>query len=216
MILTMFSAFEETLLGFAEHLPLPVFAAIASFLEEVIAPIPSGPVMLATGSLAALQDYTLIGLIGLATIAAIGKLGGALVVYRIADTAEDIFSSRFARSFGVSAQHIEKLGARLGNGLRDYVILTLLRALPIIPSVVLSVGGGVLKIPLRLFIVSTLIGSIIRDALFIYFGYVGLESTARFIEQLDSVESVVLYTSGAIVFAALVVGFAYAHSKRAR
>lgn len=210
----MFTALEETVLGFATHVPLPVFAAVASFLEEVVAPIPSGPVMLLSGSLAALQDYTLVALLGLALIAAIGKLAGALVVYWIADTAEDIFSGRFASWFGISATQIQSFGTRLGNGPRDYVVFTLLRALPIIPSVVLSIGGGALKMPLPLFITGTLIGSVIRDAFFLYVGYVGLESVQHILDSMDSIEDVVLYGTIAAVIATFAVAFVLARRKK--
>lgn len=211
----MFSRLEELLLSSAEALPLPAFAALSSFLEEVIAPIPSGPVMLVTGSLAQMQDYTLLLLFMLAGVAAVGKLAGALVVYTIADKAEDVFSGRFGKFFGVSSADLERLGARLGNGPRDYLIFTVLRALPIIPSVVLSLGGGALKIPLPLFITATLIGSIIRDAFFLYIGYVGYQEAQVFLDYLDHIESAVLYgTAGAV--AAIAILLFFWHRRRSR
>lgn len=209
----MFSALEAWLLSLAETLPLPVFAAVASFLEEIVAPIPSGPVMLITGSLASIQEYSLFLLLVLAFVAAIGKLAGSLVVYAIADKAEDVFSGRFGKFFGVSPSDLERLGARFGNGLRDYVLFTVLRALPIVPSVVLSLGGGALKLPLPLFITGTLIGSTIRDAFFLYFGYLGYQETMRFLTDLDRIESILLYGSAAIVVA-LFIGLFIWHQRR--
>lgn len=199
----MFKELETTLLSYADILPLPVFAALSSFAEEIIAPIPSGPVMLVMGSLAQVQGYSLVALFLLSLAAAGGKLAGALVVYLVADKAEDIVTHRFARYLGISHEQIESFGKRLGNGWRDYVLLTVLRALPFVPSAIISAGSGVLKIPLRLFLVATFVGSTLRDAFFMYIGYIGLSGAETLIGRLDSVESVlqVLIIAGVVVAA---------------
>ncbi len=186
----MFHQLEAIILSYAEILPLPLFAAISSFAEEIIAPIPSGPVMLVMGSLAQLQGYDLLGLAFLTLCAAIGKLIGSLVVYTIADKAEDILSGRFAKFIGVTHAQIEGFGKRLGNGWKDYVLLTVFRMLPFVPSAVISIGAGVLKVPLRLYIISTFIGSILRDAAFIYVGYIGLTGAEQILSKFDTVESI--------------------------
>ncbi|MEK7101297.1 MAG: hypothetical protein AAB921_04355, partial [Patescibacteria group bacterium] len=112
----MFTTLEAALLSFAQAMPLPLFALIASFVEEVIAPIPSGAVLLLIGSLAQLQSYSLVALLFLVLLAAAGKLIGALVIYVVADRAEDIVMARFSRFFGVTHEDIEKFGARFGMG----------------------------------------------------------------------------------------------------
>ncbi len=187
----MFTTLEAALLSFAQAMPLPLFALIASFVEEVIAPIPSGAVLLLIGSLAQLQSYSLVALLFLVLLAAAGKLIGALVIYVVADRAEDIVMARFSRFFGVTHEDIEKFGARFGKGWKDYVLLTLLRALPIIPSAVLSVGAGVLRIPLRVFMVATVVGSIMRDSIFIAIGYGGFAAAALVLTSLSGYESAV-------------------------
>lgn len=187
----MFTTLEAALLSFAQAMPLPLFALIASFVEEVIAPIPSGAVLLLIGSLAQLQSYSLVALLFLVLLAATGKLIGALIIYIVADRAEDIVMARFSRFFGVTHEDIEKFGARFGKGWKDYVLLTLLRALPILPSAVLSVGAGVLRIPLRVFIVATVVGSIMRDSIFIAIGYGGFAAAALVLTSLSGYESAV-------------------------
>lgn len=185
----MFAYLEAQVLSLATLLPLPVFAALSSFIEEIVAPIPSGPVMLVMGSLAQVQGYSLLALFGLVLTATFGKLCGALVVYVIADKAEDILTGRFARFFGVTHAQIEAFGTRLGNGWRDYVLLTLLRTLPFVPSIVVSFGAGALKIPLRLFIIATIIGTILRDSFFLYLGYAGITAAEGLIERFSTIES---------------------------
>jgi membrane protein DedA with SNARE-associated domain len=211
----MFSQLEALLISYAGVMPLPLFAAIASFAEEIVAPIPSGPVMLVMGSLASVQEYALPALAGLALAAAAGKLAGSLVVYVIADKAEDVIAARFAKFFGISHAQIESFGKRLGNGWKDYVLLTLLRALPFVPSAVISAGSGVLKVRLRLFIVATLVGSVVRDFIFLYVGYVGLAGASELISRFDTVESLL---QAAIIAGVVIAGavYLYLHQKRLR
>lgn len=211
----MFSQLEALLISYAGILPLPVFAAVASFAEEIVAPIPSGPVMLVMGSLAAVQGYALPALAGLAVTAAAGKLAGALVVYVVADKAEDVILTRFAKFFGITHAQIESFGNRLGNGWKDYVLLTLLRALPFVPSAVISAGSGLLKVRLRLFVVATFLGSILRDFAFLYVGFIGLESATMLVSQFDTAESLL---QAAIVAGVIVAGaiYLYMHQKHVR
>lgn len=203
----MFAYLEELLLSLAFLMPLPLFAAVSSFIEEVAAPIPSGPVMLVMGSLAQLQGYSLVMLFGLALATTIGKLFGALVIYVIADKTEDIVLGRFAKFFGITHKQIESFGARLGNGWRDYVLLTILRALPFVPSVVISFGAGALKIPVRLFIITTIIGTVIRDSFFLYLGYAGIGAAEELLSRFSTIESMIQVFIAAILviaFAALI------------
>lgn len=199
----MFEHLEELILSFATLMPLPLFAALSSFAEEILAPIPSGPVILVMGTLAQVQGYSLVALFGLSIAATFGKLLGALVVYVIADKTEDVLTGRFAKFFGITHAQIESFGNRLGNGWKDYALLTLLRTLPFVPSVVVSFGAGALKIPLRLFIVATVIGSILRDSFFLYLGYAGIGAAEQLLEQFSTIETILQVTIAAGVVIAL-------------
>lgn len=188
----MFHQLEAFLIAHADSMPLFLFAPLASFAEELIAPIPSGPVMMVMGSLAAIQGYPLAVLPLVAIAAALGKLAGALVIYLVADKLEDAVADRFSRFLGVTHAQIEEFGARFGKGWKDYVLLTALRSLPFVPSALISAGSGAIKIPLRLFVVATLVGSIIRDAFYLYLGFAGLEIAERILERFSAAESLVL------------------------
>ncbi len=187
----MFAHLEEMLISFADSLSLELFVFLASFVEEVVAPIPSPTVMVLAGSFAKVQEYTILALIPLAIIGAVGKTIGALVVYTITDKAEDVVMRKFGKFFNVTHEDVENFGKKLGNGIRDYVFLTVCRALPFVPSVVVSVGSGLLKVPIPLFIISTFLGTIIRDAFYLYAGYVGATALFAIINQSSSLETVV-------------------------
>lgn len=191
-------------MSFVNILSLEVFVFVASIIEEVIAPIPSPTVMVVAGSVAQLQERALFFLIPLAIIGALGKVIGAIFVYFISDKAEDFVLRRFGNFFNVSHDDVEAFGKRLGNGKRDYVLLTVLRALPFIPSVLLSVGSGVLKIPLPLFIFSTFFGTIIRDGFYLYAGFVGTEMLSAFVTQTSHMETYVEVFAAVVVISILV------------
>lgn len=203
--MSIFSELEALLISYADRVPLEVFAIVASFIEEVVAPVPSPAVMVVSGSLADVQGYAITGIIVLALLGSLGKLLGALLVYKIADRAEDLLSGRFAKFFGVTHAQIESFGKRLGNGWKDYVLLTVFRALPIVPSSLISVGCGVLKVNLRLYAFATYVGTVMRDFVYLYVGYVGTGAAKAFIEQSSSIESLVQVG----VLLALMAGLAY-------
>lgn len=188
----MFSALEQHLLSLATEIPLAGFAFVASFIEEVVAPIPSPVVMLVTGSLAQVQSLGIGEIIFVILVATCGKTLGALVVYGIAAKAENFVLGRATRFFGVTHKDVARLRAKLSGTPRDYVLLTVLRALPIVPSVLVSAGGGLLKIPIRLFVASTFIGTVVRDSLYIYAGYAGVTVLHNVVHTSAKIEDYVL------------------------
>lgn len=200
----MFHTLENILMSYANTLPLEVFAFIGSMVEEIAAPIPSPTVMLLVGSAAEVQGSGVWGLLPLALIGAAGKTVGAIVVYMVADKAEDFFTNTCGRFFKISKDDIEGLGKKLGNGARDYILLTFLRALPIMPSVILSAGSGLLKLPLRLFVVSTFFGTIVRDFFYLYVGYLGSSALISLVDQSEHAEKYV--EIGIVAIAVFAVG----------
>ena len=200
----MFESLEKILISFSDKMPLEAFAFIASIIEEVVAPIPSPAVMIVTGSLASLQEKGFYYLILLSVIGSLGKLLGSFFVYKIADRVEDMFSGILEKFFGVTHADIESFGKKLNGNSRDYIVMFLMRALPIVPSSLVSIGSGVLKIPLRMFVVTTFLGSVIRDFIYIYFGYAGISALGDFIKHSESIESVVQLLAVLIIFIILV------------
>lgn len=204
----MFISLEHILLSYIEHIHLAIFAPVASFIEEIIPPIPSPSIMIATGYIAQIQGYLFYSLIILAVLGAIGKTIGAGVVYYVSDKVEDFLSGKIAKFIGVTHKQIESLGARLSKDWRDYMVLVVLRATPVIPSSLISVGCGLLKIRFKLFVITTFLGSIIRDFIYIYIGYTGTKVVRHFFENVaNTAESLV---EGLVILVViLLLGFLY-------
>ncbi len=201
----MFATLEAMLMNLSSTMPLEWFVFIASIVEEIIAPIPSPTVMVLSGSFASVQQYGVHGLLLLACIGAIGKTVGALVVYWVSYYAEGLVLNKFGKFFGVSQEAIEHFGTKIGTGYRGYASLTLFRALPIVPSVIVSVGSGVLKIPLRIFIVSAFFGTIVRDGFYLYAGYAGTQALGLMVDGTVRIENLVQYIAGFVI----VLGIGY-------
>jgi membrane protein DedA with SNARE-associated domain len=206
----MFSGLEAYLISLAHSLPLEAFVFIASFIEEVIAPIPSAAVLLVTGSLAVIQGRPILALIPLVLIASLGKTIGALIVYLFSEKIGTLMITKFGRFFEITPADVDTLSKKITGSKKDYVLLTFFRALPILPSAILSIGCGILKVPLRIFIFSTVVGSLVRDGIFIYIGYTGTSLLSNLANHSTSIESTV--QNAFLVVAA--TGIAYIYFKR--
>jgi membrane protein DedA with SNARE-associated domain len=208
----MFSEIEVFMMNQIETLPLELFVFIASFIEEVVAPVPSSAVLLLTGSFAAIQERTLLELLPLAFLAALGKTLGAILVYFFADKIGAFTVPRFGKYFGISKEAITSFGEKITGGPRDYLLLIAFRALPIVPSSVVSIGCGLLKIPFKLFLITTLIGTIVRDIIFLYIGYRGTQVLNALATHTTNIES--LIQTIFLIFLVAVLAFFYFRRKK--
>lgn len=203
---------EGWIKGIAESMPIEMFAAFGGALEEIIAPIPSPLIMMTAGSLASVQHQPFAYLFWISFLGAVGKTAGAWVLYFAAMKAEHLVLNRFGAFLGITEAQIDRLSARLNKGWKDDVTLSFLRALPFMPSSILSAGCGLLKVRLRTFIVSSMIGNYIRNMIFLYIGYAGSSSYNDFLQGLDSAESV----AKIVILGALAGLVAWVYLKRNR
>jgi len=187
----------------ADHVPVELFAFFGSFIEEIIAPIPSPVVMTLSGTMVASNGSPFLYLLVVAILAAIGKTIAATILFVIADKTEDVILSKTGKYIGVTHTQVEQIGARFKGTPRDYVTLLIIRSTPIIPSAPISLICGLIGLPKKLFIVSTFFGTIIRDFVYLYIGFTGLgaaEEIANGIEGASSVVTIILGLIGAGIF----------------
>ena len=180
----------------ANTIPLDAFAFIGSFMGEIIAPIPSPLVMTTAGTLAQTQNQTLFYLFWLALAASFGKTFASWVYYVLADKAEDLILTRFGKFIGVSHNEIESIGKHFNGTWRDDVILLVVRAIPIMPTSLVSVVCGFIKLNMRTYIQSTFIGYFIRSFIFLYLGYTGMATYGNLSNDFVSIESFVKIIGG--------------------
>jgi membrane protein DedA with SNARE-associated domain len=196
----------------ATRVPLPLFTAIAAFIEEVIAPIPSPIVMTLAGSLAESAGQPVSYLFLLALVGGISKTFGSWIVYLLADKGEDIILGRFGRFLGISHAEVEAFGSHMSKGRRDGVVIFLLRAIPIIPTAPVSLVAGLVKLELRGYLIYTFWGTLVRNMLYLYFGYTSLGALTAVNEGLDNWETIG-YVILALMMAAGIAYFYYLRSR---
>lgn len=170
--------------------PLPVFTTVGAALEEIIAPIPSPLVMTLAGSLSAASNAPLTSLIYLAVIGSIAKTAASYLVYVVSDKAEDLVLTKFGKFVGVSHKEVEKFGSQLSGGWKDDLVMLALRAVPIIPTAPVSIIAGLLKLNLRTFFWTTLVGYALRNYFYLYLGATSVGALESLNEGLDSFEKI--------------------------
>ena len=172
------------------QVPLEVFTVVGTFLEEVIAPIPSPFVLTTAGSITAAQNNPLSYIFYIALLGAISKTLGGWLLYTVSDKAEDFLFSKFGKFIGVTQGEIEKIGKYLNGGWRDKVVLFVLRALPVAPSSPISITCGLIKLNIKTFLVTTFLGTIIRNLCYLYLGYTGLSASKSVVSGLETGENI--------------------------
>lgn len=189
------------------YVPLEIFTFVGSFVEEVIAPIPSPFVMVLSGSLAHAQNQHIMFLLWLAILGAIGKTFGSWILYVIADKLEDVVIIRYGKFIGVTHHDIENIGKKLNGGWQDNFFLFVARAIPIIPSAPISIACGVIKLNKKTYLTSTFAGTFLRNLMYLYFGYVGVKNFKEISQGFEKVESIgQLFL---LVLIAMVIAFIY-------
>ena len=173
----------------AQYVPLEIFTIIGTFLEEVIAPIPSPFVLTTAGTITKAQNNPLSYILFIAVLASLSKTFGGWLLYKITDKLEDVFTSKFGRLIGITQGDVERIGKFFNGTKKDWLVLFILRSLPIFPSSPISITSGLIKIKMRTFLITTFTGTIIRNLCYLYLGYAGLAASEEVMRGLNKSET---------------------------
>ncbi len=152
---------------------LGVFAA--SFTEEVIAPIPSAIVLLASGFFFLHgEPFSLFYLYKLFFIivipASIGMTLGSLFIYSIGYWSGKPAIVRFGKYFGISWSDVEKVEKRFDKSSADEVTIFFLRALPVVPNTAVSALCGLIRFPVLKYFFLSMGGLSLRALVLAFIG----------------------------------------------
>lgn len=207
----MLSNLVESFLGFLHFLsgvvPLPVFAFLGSFIEEVVAPLPSPFVMMLAGSMIGLEmtKVSILYMVFTAAVGAIGKTLAGIIVYFVSDKAEDLVVGKWGKFLGLSKGNVEALGKYLDKNKGEFFVLFFLRAMPIFPSTPVSVVSGLIKVDIKKYINATFWGTTLRNVFYMLLGYSSFGAFEKLVEKMDKYE----YFGYAILALAALGVFAY-------
>lgn len=154
--------------------PLGIF--IASIVEEIIAPIPSTLVIMSTSFLmfkgTVISADSIFKLFTSIVIpASAGVTIGSLLVYSIGYFLGKPFLERWGKFLGVSWADIEKAQDKFKSSSSDDLLLFILRAIPIVPSVAISVFCGFIRFDLKNYLIITFLGTLIRAFILGFIGW---------------------------------------------
>lgn len=174
----------------AQKIPVTWFVFIGALIEEIIAPIPSPLVMMLAGSIAASQGSHVSVLLLLSLIGAGSKTFGSLVIYVLGDKAENLLVGKFGRYLGISQSDTEGLGKFLGKDSKVGLAIFFMRAVPVMPTAPVSVIAGLMKIDLKIYLVSTFLGLLVRNMIYLSLGFYSLGTLESLSSGFDSLEKI--------------------------
>ncbi len=148
---------------------------VGSFLEEVVAPIPSaliqisGGFLLFEGKAITIQNFVSF-ILNLSIPAAVGVALGSVLVYYFVYTLGDLFITKYGKYFGITITDLEKFDTKLEKKHRDLWLVFVGRMIPGIPGPLVSAFAGIFKIPFHRYFPVSVLGTFIRAT---FYGFIG-------------------------------------------
>ncbi|MFA9262666.1 MAG: DedA family protein [Undibacterium sp.] len=172
----------------ARVVPLEVFVVFGSFIEEIIAPIPSMLVMTTAGFIAAFDGRTTFFIVWLVLLGNLGKLAGSFIYYTIGDKLEDVVIGRYGNYFGLKHADIERIGQKFnGSPWRDGALIFFVRVIPFFPTILVSIAAGVVRIRRKVFLTASYLGNFCKDLFYAFTGYYGVRALRAFFMDVERV-----------------------------
>lgn len=199
----------DTFVIFLQNNLLPLGALgvfIASLIEEVIAPIPSAIVLIGSGFLLlsgplSLEFFSDL-LFKVAIPASLGMSLGSLFVYGLSFAFGKPAISRWGKWFALSWDDIETSREKFSKGPKDEITLFTVRALPFVPSVAISAFAGLVRFPIKPYLIYSFLGTLVRAIILGFFGSRIGSLYFLYAEQISEIEGYILkfLVIGALAF----------------
>ncbi|MDI6734343.1 MAG: VTT domain-containing protein [Patescibacteria group bacterium] len=175
---------------------------VFSILEEVIAPIPSSLALMAAGFFL-LPDSTgidfFIALIKILIPASLGLTIGSMLVYSFAYLGGKPLVLKIGKWFGISWQKVEEFERKIALSSTDEWFIFGLRALPFMPNVAVSLVCGIIRYPIKSFIMPTFFGCFVRALTMSLVGWSLGEAYIIYAERIANIGNFIILLSGVIV-----------------
>lgn len=188
---------------------------VGSIIEEIMVPIPSPLVMISAGAalLGQYDGFSAVLLINILLIACIGSIGatiGSYFMYSIGYFGGKPMVERTSRFTGVSWKDIEGIQAKLNTSNRDELTIAGLRSIPVMPSALIAITCGVIRVNPFSYTISFFSGGIVRNLIFLIIGWQMGSAYLKGAEDLENISSLV----SKIIACLLFIGLIYLYWKR--
>ena len=187
----------ESLILFIEKVVLPLGAKgvfLAEFIEEIIVPIPSALILLGSGFifLKGSLSFSLLGDLFFKVVfpATLGLTLGSFVIYYLAFKLEKFFIEKFGKFASITQDDIEKLKFKFENTKYDEWFLIFARIFPVVPSVLIAVFCGIIKMPFKKYFFITIAGAFFRSLLLSIIGWQIGEFYIKFAKTIGKFENI--------------------------
>ncbi len=173
--------------------PLAVFLGV--IIESVIVPLPSPLIIMGAGAIlipataSPLQVFPEILRI-IVLPGAVASTLGAYIGYGLGYWGGKPLVTRWERFLGFGWAEVAAMETRLQERGIGVMILAL-RALPVVPLSLISVAGGLLRLPVLSFTAWTFVGSVPRVIFLAYLGWLTRDTYERVAARLDTLETFV-------------------------
>lgn len=148
---------------------------LAEVIEEIFVPIPSAAILLGSGFLFLRGSVDIVFLSTLfftvVIPATLGLTLGSLVIYGLAYKGGKPFLDRYGKWFTVSWADVEQVNNKFKDGTFDEWSIVLARVFPLIPSVLIAAFCGLTRMPLKKYILLTLVGAFFKSLLLALVGW---------------------------------------------
>ncbi|MHB1316578.1 MAG: DedA family protein [Minisyncoccota bacterium] len=169
---------------------------IAEVIEEIVVPIPSSIILLGAGFIFLKGTFTLnllwTLLFTIAIPAATGLTLGSFVIYILAYKGGKLFLDKYGNWVGIRWSDIESMNERFNSGNLDELSIIIARVFPIIPSVLIAVFCGLIRMPYKKYIYLTFVGAFFKALLLAIVGWQVGRFYIKYASIISRVENTVL------------------------
>ncbi len=180
---------------------------LGSITEQIIAPIPSSIVVLGSSFIImkglTFSSSTLITLFFKVSVpAAAGVTLGSLFYYFISYKIGLPFVERSGKYLGVSVEDIQNVEERVKKSKYDYLFLFGARCIPVIPSIAVNLFCGLIKYPLKNYLVVTFFGALIQATILAIVGWQLGNVYIKLVDEISFLNDII-----AIIIVLAIVGY---------
>jgi len=198
----------EGVVAYLENVLLPLGAwgvFSATIIEQVIAPIPSAWVQLGGGFFLINTENFWLALWKIILVvsipSAIAVTTASFFIYYLSYFVGKPLVDRFGKFLGIKWHDIELLQQKFSGSRKDDLLLFFLRTLPAVPTVAVDIFCGVVRYPIKTYLLITLFGTLIRATIF---GLIGWRVGSLYFAYAEYISRVEKYLLLGVVIAAIV------------